>query len=78
MPTVGRVDMYHVDVYYEPNLLMNYSINTPAITLEGIPYDQQVIVSIASVNCYSDSERAYFNITISETTNEIVIYEPPH
>ena len=68
MPTIGRVDMYHVNVSYEPNITMNYSTNTPAITVEGIPYNQQVIVSITSVNCYSDSERAYFNITISETT----------
>lgn len=76
LPTVGRVDMYHVNVSYEPNMLMNYSTNTPAVTVEGIPYDQQVIVSITSVNCYSDSERAYFNINISETTNKIDMSHP--
>ena len=69
MPTVGRVDMYHVNVSHEPNMLMNYSTNTPAVIVEGIPYDQQVIVSIASVNCYAESERVYVNITISKTTN---------
>ena len=62
--------MYHVNVSYEQNqLVMNYSTNTPAVTVEDIAYDQQVLISIVAVNCYSESERAYFNITISETTN---------
>lgn len=69
-PAVGRVDMYHIYVLYEPSKYMNYSTNTPPAIVEGIPYDQQVLVSITSVNCYSESERAYFNVTISETTNK--------
>ena len=64
---VGRVDMYHVNVSYEPDQVTKYFTNTPVVRVEGIPYNQQVTISIAAVNCHSESEITYFNVTISES-----------
>ena len=63
---------------------MELLTHTPAVTVEGIPYDQQVLISVAAVNCYSDSERVYINTTISESIiiilllvsyNTLLLYE---
>ena len=58
--------MYHVNTSVGLNLLMETSTNTTAIEVSDIPYNQQITVSIASVNCYSESDKAKFNFTISE------------
>ena len=69
MPTAERVDMYHMNVSYKPDHVTKYFTNTPAVRVEGIPYDLQVAINITADNCHSESEAAYFKITISETTN---------
>ena len=73
--TSERVDTYHVNVSYEPQQMQMVTL-TPAVTVEGIPYDQQVVVSVVAVNCYSDSERAYINSTISESIKINACYYP--
>ena len=64
-PTDGRIDMYHMNISYDTNQQQLFT-NTPIGVVEGIPYDEQVLISVASVNCYSESERVYFYLTISE------------
>ena len=64
--SVERVFMYHVNTSVGLSLLMEASTNTTSIEVSNIPYNQQITVSIASVNCYSESAKATFNITISE------------
>lgn len=65
-PLSGRVDAYNISITYEPIQLINYLTTALSIEVQGIPYDEVVIISIASVNCHSESEKAYFNFTISE------------
>lgn len=67
--SVERVYMYNVNTSFESNLLMKNNTNTTAIEIADIPYNQQIRVSITSVNCYSESSKAKFNFIISETFN---------
>ena len=67
-----RADEYYsvyVTYYYYDlgsNLLVSANVTTPSFTIQGVPYDQLVVAKIKSINCYSESEEAEFNITISE------------
>ena len=58
--------MYHVNASVGLNQLTETSTNTTAIEVYDIPYNQQITVSITSVNCHSESAKAKFNFTISE------------
>ena len=65
-PTTGRVDMYHINVSYGLTQSVEYVTTTPTVEVEGIDYDRQIIISITSINCHSQSESAFYNLTISE------------
>ena len=65
--SVERVHVYHVNTSIGLNLLMEASTNATTIEVSNIPYNQQVTVSIVSVNCYSESAKAKFNFAISES-----------
>ena len=69
-----RVHVYHVNTSIGLNLLMEASTNATTIEVSDIPYNQQVTVSIVSVNCYSESAKAKFNFTISENLLIIIKY----
>ena len=58
--------MYHVNVSYGLTQSVEYVTTTPSVEVEGIDYDRQIIISITSINCHSESESAFYNLTISE------------
>ena len=58
--------MYHVNVSYGLTQSVEYVTTTPSVEVEGIDYDRQVIISITSINCHSESESAFYNLTFGE------------
>ena len=69
LPATGRIDFYKVNLTsysLELSLLMT---NTPSVVLDGIPYGQDVNVTITSVNCYSENEGDIFVISICKAVD---------
>ena len=62
-----RVHMYCVNISIGLNQMTSrIDTNTPVITLDQLPYNQEITVEIASLNCYSESAGVTFNFLVSK------------
>ena len=62
----GRVDNYSIRVSIVGQSLVNFSVTTSNLTLEKIPYNEDITVSISAVNCVAESDKVNISFFISK------------
>ena len=61
----GRVDKYNVNVSTIGQSTLNFSLTKSRLTLDAIPYNQEITVTVSAVNCIAESEEVNISFVIS-------------
>ena len=68
----GRVDKYNVNVSTPESSTINlsFSVTESRLTLDGVPYNDDIIVTVSTVNCIAESEKVNISFAISKHFNQ--------
>ena len=62
----GRVDKYNVNVTIGLNNTLNFSVTEPRLTLAKVPYNEDITVTVSTVNCVTESQKVNISFVISK------------
>ena len=62
----GRVDKYNLNVTIGLNSTLNFSVTEPRLTLAEVPYNEDITVTVSTVNCVTESEEVNISFVISK------------
>ena len=62
----GCVDKYNVNVTIGLNNTLNFSVMEPRLTLAEVPYNEDITVTVSTVNCVTESEKVNISFVISK------------
>ena len=63
----GRVDKYNVNVSTVGlSSTFNFSIKESRLTLDEVPYNENITVTVSAVNCVTESEKVNISFVISK------------
>jgi hypothetical protein len=67
----GRVDIYNINVSTTrlSTFNLSFSVTESRLTLDGVPYNEDITVIISTVNCVAESEKVYISFVISKHFN---------
>ena len=68
----GRVDKYNVNVSTIESSTFNlsFSVTESRLTLDGVPYNDDIIVIVSAVNCVAESAKVNVSFAISKHFNQ--------
>ena len=61
----GRVDSYSIEVS-STGLMLSYSVTESELTLDELPYNEDITTTISAVNCAAESEKGNISFVISK------------
>ena len=63
----GRMDKYKVNVLTtELNNTLNFSVTESRLTLDEVPYNEDITATVSAVNCVAESEKISISFVISK------------
>jgi hypothetical protein len=64
----GRVDKYDVNVSTTglSTFNLSFSVTESRLTLNGIPYNEEIMVTISTINCVTESKKVNISFVISK------------
>ena len=67
----GRVDKYNVNVSTAGlnTFNLSFSVTESRLQLDGVPYNDDIIVTVSTVNCIAESEKINISFVISKYFN---------
>ena len=69
-PPVDQGRLAHYNVYLQTQTMMEeFQVNVATINLDGLPYNEEITISITAENCFAESEKLNFTFTICKKSD---------